>query len=50
MTIIVSNHILSEIEQMATTVGIINHGQLLLKATYLTLKKMKNICLRPVMM
>lgn len=29
MTIIVSSHILSEIEQMATTVGIINHGQLL---------------------
>lgn len=29
MTIIVSSHILSEIEQMATTVGIVNHGQLL---------------------
>ena len=29
MTIIVSSHILSEIEQMATTVCIINHGQLL---------------------
>lgn len=29
MTVIVSSHILSEIEQMATTVGIINHGQLL---------------------
>lgn len=29
MTVIVSSHILSEIEQMATTVGIINHGRLL---------------------
>lgn len=28
MTVIVSSHILSEIEQMADTVGIINHGRL----------------------
>ena len=42
MTIIVSSHILSEIEQMATTVGIVPiMVNYFLKATYLTLKKMK---------
>ncbi|MFC3928904.1 ABC transporter ATP-binding protein [Streptococcus caprae] len=29
MTVIISSHLLSEIEQMATTVGIIHHGKLL---------------------
>ena len=39
MTIIVSSHILSEIEQMATTVGIINHGQLLFEGHLSDLKE-----------
>lgn len=29
MTVLISSHLLSEIEQIATTVGIINHGQLI---------------------
>ncbi|WP_053956722.1 ABC transporter ATP-binding protein [Inediibacterium massiliense] len=29
MTVVVSSHLLSEIDQMATTVGIINHGELI---------------------
>ncbi|RFE01454.1 ABC transporter ATP-binding protein [Streptococcus parauberis] len=33
MTVIISSHILSEIEQMATTIGIINHGKLLFEGS-----------------
>ena len=38
-TIIVSSHNLSETEQMATTVGIINHGQLLFEGHLSDLKE-----------
>ncbi|MTB58624.1 ABC transporter ATP-binding protein [Streptococcus uberis] len=33
MTVIISSHLLSEIEQMATTIGIINHGKLLFEGS-----------------
>ena len=38
MTVIVSSHLLSEIEQMADMVGIINHGELIFQGTMATLE------------
>ncbi|OOM10389.1 ABC transporter ATP-binding protein [Clostridium saccharobutylicum] len=37
MTVVVSSHLLSEIDQMANTVGIINHGQLIFQDNLETL-------------
>ncbi len=42
VTIIVSSHILAEVERMATHVGIINNGKLLFQGTLPQLQNMKN--------
>lgn len=42
VTIIVSSHILAEVERMATHVGIIHKGKLLFQGTLTDLQKMKN--------
>ncbi len=41
-TIIVSSHLLSEIERLVTHIGIINKGSLLFQGTYAELKSMQN--------
>ena len=41
-TIIVSSHLLSEIERLVTHIGIINKGSLLFQGTYTELKSMQN--------
>ncbi len=38
MTVIVSSHLLSEMEQMADRVGIINHGSLVFQGTMAALE------------
>ena len=38
MTVIVSSHLLSEVEQMADMVGIINHGRLIFQGTMAALE------------
>ena len=38
MTVIVSSHLLSEVEQMADIVGIIHHGKLVFQGTMATLE------------
>lgn len=43
MTIMISSHLLSEIEQMATTVGIIHRGKLLYEGSLLDLEQAENI-------
>ncbi len=42
MTVIVSSHLLSEVEQMADMVGIINHGELVFQGSMKSLEKQGN--------
>jgi ABC-2 type transport system ATP-binding protein len=39
MTVMVSSHLLSEIDQMATDVGIINHGRLIFQGSISSLRE-----------
>ncbi|MBP1042462.1 ATP-binding cassette domain-containing protein [Vagococcus sp. BWB3-3] len=43
MTVLISSHLLSEVEQMATTVGIINHGTLLFQGALAELEEASRI-------
>lgn len=40
-TVLISSHMLSEIELMADDIGILNHGRLLLKAVWIACVKMQ---------
>lgn len=42
MTVLISSHLLSEIEQIATSVGIINNGKMIFQGSMKELKKKKH--------